>query len=295
MFKEKALENYYSILAKERKPEYLNLSKKELQEKVSSACKVFDSCELCERKCKVNRTAGKIGACDVSSLKVNSSFSHFGEEPFFVPSFTVFFSGCNFQCVFCQNYTISQLQEGRVISVEELSQIMLNANSNKNLNLVGGDPTPFLPWILDALSRVELNVPVVWNSNLFLSEKSFDLLNGVIDVFLSDWKYGNDECAEKFSGIKNYSEIISRNHEIAFNQSEVVIRHLMLPGHLNCCTKKILEEISFKFQDKVVVNLMDQFRPEFKAREYGLNSFLSKEEFSQAVSFAEELGLNFIT
>jgi putative pyruvate formate lyase activating enzyme len=294
VFNENALKNYNSILTKEKKPKYLNLPKEKLKEKVSSSYEILNSCELCERKCGINRNAGKIGVCNVSFLKINSFFPHFGEEPFFVPSFTVFFSGCNFKCVFCQNYTISQFREGNEISVQELSSIMQKANSCKNLNLVGGDPIPFLPWILDALQRTKLSVPVIWNSNLFLTEKSFGLLHGVIDVFLSDWKYGSNSCAEKLSGIKNYWETISRNHSLAFQQAELVIRHLILPGHFQCCTKKILQEISYRFQDKVVVNLMNQFRPEFKAIEYGLDRGISREEFQKAVSLAEELELNFI-
>ncbi len=295
MFNKNALKNYYAILSGEQKPAYLNLPKEELKKKVETAYAILDSCELCKRKCRVNRNSGEIGVCGVSGLRFNSAFPHFGEESFFVPSYTIFFSGCNFKCVFCQNWIISQKREGQDISVEELSRIMLKANSFKNLNLVGGSPAPFFPWILDALQKTELKVPVVWNSNFFMSEKSMDLLNRVIDVYLSDWKYGNNVCAEKFSAVKNYWGIISRNHKTAFSQTDLVIRHLVLPNHFECCTKKILQEISSSFGEKVVVNLMDQFRPEYKAREYGLNRMLSQEEFQEAVSFSEKLGLNFIT
>jgi putative pyruvate formate lyase activating enzyme len=176
-----------------------------------------------------------------------------------------------------------------------LAKIFEKANQYKNLNLVGGSPTPQLPFILDALNRMELKVPVVWNSNFFMSEKAMDLLKGVIDVYLSDWKYGNSACGEKYSGVKNYWETISRNHLKAFRDRELVIRHLLLPNNFECCTKPFLEFVAKNFGKKVVVNLMDQYRPEFNARGYPeISGWISGVEFSIALGLAKKLGLEFI-
>lgn len=279
-------------------PKHLALKRSgELAERVKQAYKIMDSCELCERFCRVNRNQGQAGNCGVKGLRVNSAFAHIGEEFFFVPSWTVFFSGCNLHCVFCQNWQISQMHQGQDMGVEELAEIFEKANDCKNLNLVGGSPTPFLPWILDALNRMKqpLKKPVVWNSNFYMSLQSMELLSGLVDVYLSDWKYGNSKCAERLSKVPRYWEVVERNHRLAFKDAEVVVRHLVLPNHFECCTRPILERIAELFKDKVVVNVMAQYRPEYRASEYEeINRRLKPEEFAKAIALAEKLGLNYI-
>ncbi len=291
------LERYERILKGKEKPKYLSLKESsELKKRVENASQILESCTLCERKCKVNRLKGEIGNCGISNLRIDAAFDHLGEEPFFVPSWTIFFSGCNFHCVFCQNYSISQLHEGRDISVRELADIINSAGFCKNINLVGGSPTPFLPWILDALQNASIEKPIVWNSNFYMSKESMDLLMGLVDVWLPDWKYGNNKCAERLSSVKNYVEVIKRNHQLAFEDAEVVIRHLVLPNHFECCTAPILKYIASNFGRKVVLNLMNQYRPCWHASEYSdINRTLTREEFQKAVDLAKRLDLNFIT
>ena len=168
--------------------------------------------------------------------------------------------------------------------------------TNLNVNFVGGDPVPCLPFILKTLRFVKSDIPTVWNSNFYMSEKSMSLLKNIIDVYLSDFKYGNDDCAERLSKARNYTKIVKRNHLLAFKDSELVIRHLVLPGHVKCCSMPIMDFIAENFKDKVVLNLMDQYRPEYLAENYKeINKSLSREEFNEAVEYAEKLGLNFIT
>jgi len=291
----KALQRYEDILKNKEKAKFL-IAKESgiLKEKINDAYKILEHCTLCERKCNVNRKE-KLGFCRVGYKPIiSSAFVHLGEEPMLVPSFTIFFMGCNFNCQYCQNYPISQwYEEGYKISINELSQIIQNTNC-KNVNFVGGEPTPHLPFILNALIKVEKNIPIVWNSNFYMSLDAMDLLKGVVDVYLSDFKYGNNKCAERLSKVKNYFDVVSRNHLLASNDSEMIIRHLVLPNHFDCCTKPILEWIAENLGNNVVVNIMDQYRPCYNARNYKeINSTL-KDECAKAIKLARELNLNFI-
>nr|MCK4929652.1 radical SAM protein [Nanoarchaeota archaeon] len=292
---EKALPNYLKILRGEKKPRF-KLNNKLLDEKIKTAHKILENCELCEHKCKVNRSKDKAGVCTVGDkLNVSSYFVHLGEEYFIVPSFTIFFMNCTFKCQFCQNWTISQgFEIGHTFTEEELASIIDTHSHCRNMNFVGGEPTPYLPFILKTLKFVKSNLPVVWNSNFYMSEKSMELLKGMIDIYLSDFKYGNDKCAKRLSKIDNYMEVVKRNHLLAFKDSELVIRQLVLPNHFECCTEPILEFIAKNFKDKVIVNIMDQYRPEYKAKDYPeINRGLQKKEIEKAMNYAEELGLNF--
>ena len=151
------------------------------------------------------------------------------------------------------------------------------------MNFVGGDPTPNLNYILQVLKACTAAIPVVWNSNMYLTEKSMQLLDGVTDLYLTDFKYGNDECAKKLSKAEDYMKIVPRNHLLAEKNADVIIRHLVLPGHLECCTYPALEWIS-KNLKKSVVNIMFQYRPDFNAMDYpGIDRYLTYEEKKRAL------------
>jgi putative pyruvate formate lyase activating enzyme len=291
-----ALKNYLEILDGKRKPKFKSIGKI-LDSKIKEAFKILESCELCERKCKVNRLNKQLGWCNVGDkMEISSYFTHLGEEYFFVPSFTIFFISCTFSCQFCQNWSISQrFEKGTIMKEDELAKIIDKHSHCKNVNFVGGDPTPYLPFILKTLKSVKVNLPVVWNSNFYMSEKSMKLLKGVVDVYLSDFKYGNNKCAKRLSKVSNYTKVVKRNHLLAAKDSELVIRHLVLPNHFECCTKPILEWIKDNLGKKVIVNLMDQYHPcwnSFKHKD--INKPLSFEEFGRAKKYAEDLGLNFV-
>lgn len=295
----KALPRYREILLGRQKARFIIARENSLlKKKVDEAYNILKSCELCERRCHVNRAEGKLGICKAGNKPlIASAFQHWGEEPFFIPSFTIFFMGCSFHCQFCQNYAISQLYEsGHFITIKELAEIIDENSWCRNVNFVGGEPTPYLPLIFDCLQHVKSNIPTVWNSNFYMSEISMGILKDIIDVYLSDWKYWNNECAERLSKVENYLEIIRRNHDLAFKDSEMVIRHLVLPNHFECCTKNILKYISDNYGEKVIVNIMDQYRPVWKAHLYpDISRNLTGMDFKKAVNYAEDLGLNFIT
>jgi putative pyruvate formate lyase activating enzyme len=245
----------------------------------------------------VNRLAGEVGYCRVGESKVSSKFVHWGEEPELIPSYTIFFSRCTFGCVFCQNWDISQRDSGECVPEKDLARsIERMIGGVRNVNWVGGDPTPNLIYILEVLRQCNAPLPQVWNSNMYLTESAMSLLDGITDLYLSDFKYGNDDCAGRLSRITRYFEVVSRNHAIANRQAEIVLRHLVMPNHVECCTKPVMDWIAGNLDtSRVRVNVMDQYRPEYRAREYeGLDRRLSNNEFLEAYRYAEHLGLNIV-
>lgn len=264
--------------------------------KLELARLIIAECSLCERKCKVARTDGKKGHCKVLESKIASEFLHWGEEPELIPSYTIFFSGCTFNCVFCQNWDISQSTMSGTYIEPKIVAEMIERRSARNVNWVGGEPTPNLAYILQVLKYCNANLPQVWNSNMYMSLETMRLLDGVIDLYLSDFKYGNDKCAERLSNVKNYFEIVARNHKIANAQTEMIIRHLVLPNHGECCSKPVLNWITENLDlNRVRVNVMAQYRPEYKAYKYeDLSRGLKSSEFLEAYKYAGELGLNLV-
>jgi putative pyruvate formate lyase activating enzyme len=261
--------------------------------KAALAGRIMDACCLCERACLADRRGGKKGACGVLAPRLASEFIHHGEEPELVPSHTVFFSGCTFRCVFCQNWDISQFPEAGIEITPRRMAELIERRSARNVNWVGGEPTPNLGFILNVMTMISKNTPQVWNSNMYMSREAMELLDGVIDLYLSDFKYGNDSCAGRLSGVKDYWRVVTRNHLEANRQCEMIIRHLVMPGHTECCSKPVLEWIAKNLDTgKVLVNIMDQYRPEYKAHEHpDIDRRLKIGEYRSVVKCAEELGL----
>jgi len=272
--------------------------------KFEIARRMLENCRICERACGADRSRGEKGHCGVLEPRISSTFLHMGEEPDLVPSYTIFFSGCTFNCVYCQNWDISTRPgSGDIIEADTLAR-MIEAKEGhsgsrlgmqykaRNVNWVGGDPTSNLPFILDVLRRCSANLPQVWNSNMYLSQDAMKLLDGVVDVYLTDFKYGNDECARRLSNAPDYLRVVKRNHLLGRAHAEMIIRHLVLPGHLKCCTEPVLSWIAENLED-VRVNVMAQYRPEFRAREFPeLSKPLKMPEFQAAIDIAERLGLD---
>jgi putative pyruvate formate lyase activating enzyme len=164
----------------------------------------------------------------------------------------------------------------------------------RNVNWVGGDPTSNLKFILEVLTSSETNLPQVWNSNMYLTEETMKILDGVIDVYLTDFKYGNDGCGQRLSKVERYWEITTRNHLLACEQAELIIRHLVLPNHVECCSKPILDWIAENLKN-VRINVMAQYRPWHQASEYPeISKSLNPSEFLEARNYAYSLGLDLV-
>ncbi|MEM3989043.1 MAG: radical SAM protein [Desulfurococcaceae archaeon] len=278
----------------------LNVPKYSLLDvKIELAKRMMEECSVCERRCGARRLEGKTGVCLMADeCIVHSYFHHVGEEAPLVPSGTIFYGGCNFKCVFCQNWDISQVKarSGLVVSPIDLAKIQaeLRRSGARNINHVGGDPTPHLAFILESLKYLDVNVPQLWNSNMYLTVESMKLLKDVIDIWLPDFKYGSNACAERLSRAPKYFEVVSRNHLIAYESSEMIIRHLVLPNHIECCTKPVLKWIS-ENTPKALVNIMDQYRPEHLVlrspdKYPDVSRRLKYSEISEAYRYAEEIG-----
>ncbi|MGB9853530.1 MAG: radical SAM protein [Candidatus Bathyarchaeales archaeon] len=269
--------------------------------KIEIVKRILGKCHFCVRRCGVNRLKGEIGFCRCGTeIMVSSIFEHMGEEPELVPSGTIFTMGCTIRCKHCQNWTISQwLEKGEAFTPEKLAKEVeyLRKSGCRNVNLVGGEPTPWLEQWLETFKHVNVNVPVVWNSNTYYSRETAQLLAGFADVYLLDFKYGPCECAERISEAPRYWDVCTYNHLAAKKYGELIIRVLVLPNHLECCTKPILNWISENLDKETRVNLMFQYRPEWRAHEIPeLRRRLTRDEMETAIKLAREAGLkNFIT
>ncbi|MFH1786411.1 MAG: radical SAM protein [archaeon] len=290
------LERYSRVLSGNELPNFkISREQGDLSQKAGEAEILLHSCALCEHNCRVDRHT-TAGVCGVGAeMRVASDFIHLGEEPELVPSYTIFFAGCNMKCQYCQNADISQnALAGHPVKPWSLAYMIDSHPTAKNVNFVGGEPTPHLAGILRALTEVKSNIPVVWNSNMYLSEKGMSLLDGAVDVWLTDFKYGNDKCAKRLSKVGNYWKAVTRNHKLAETTkypSELLIRHLALPGHLECCTKPIIDWISENLNNPRI-NILDQYRPQYEAHKYKeINRPLKPEEHGEAVRYAKKLGL----
>lgn len=291
------LENEENIVNRYIKGDYPKINLLKLKSVISN--KIIENCSLCEWRCGINRKEKKVGVCRLDDQTyISSVFIHIGEEAELVPSYTIFFSHCNFKCVFCQNWDISQHHSGRIIPPEILAEAIDKEWHNRrirNINWVGGEPTPNLHYILRVLNLVRESVPVVWNSNFYDSIETMQLLNGIVDVWLPDFKYGNSECALKYSKIPNYFETVTRNFKMLSEWGEeILIRHLIMPNHVECCTKPILKWLKENMDlSHTRLNLMDQYRPEYKAHNFPeISRRISESEWNEAFKFAKSLGIS---
>jgi putative pyruvate formate lyase activating enzyme len=275
--------------------------------KVLISKKILQECHFCERRCGLNRTKRELGFCRLADKSiVTSAFLHIGEEPPLIPSGTIFFTSCTFNCVFCQNWTISQewgdidnIWEGRFVNPITLSKIMnkIYEEGAKNINWVGGDPTPNIHTIIESLTHFQANVIHLWNSNMYTSSEGMDLLLDIMDFWLPDLKFHDNVFAKEMTKAKNYWEIATRNIKSAYDQSssEMIIRHLVMPERLEADTFPILDWCA-EYVPLAFVNIMGQYHPEHKIHgdpQYNsLTRRVTPQEMDKARKYADKLGIH---
>ena len=272
----------------------------------------LEKCKICPHNCGVNRLNGNIGRCKSNgNIKLAMASIHNFEEPCISGengSGTVFFSNCNMNCVFCQNYKISQQGLGREISIEELAEIFIDEqNKNaENINLV--TPTMYVYHIIEAIKIAKnkgLKIPIVYNSNGYENVETIKKLDGYIDIYLPDLKYYDDDLAFKYSGVKNYFENAISAIKEMYNQvgspvldengmmkKGLIIRHLVLPNNLQN-SKDVLKWINDNIDKKVFVSVMAQYFPTNRAKEFPeINRKLTKEEYEEIENYLYSLDLD---
>ena len=272
---------------------------------------LLENCNICPHKCNINRNKGKIGRCKATNkIKVALYSVHNFEEPCISGekgSGTVFFSNCNLNCIYCQNYEISQQGRGKEISIEELSDIFIEQQKRnvENINLV--TPTSYAPQIIEAIKiarKKGLNIPIVYNTNGYENVETIKMLDGYVDIYLPDLKYYYNDIARKYSKIDNYFEIATKAikemekqigktviDENGIMKKGIIIRHLVLPNNIEN-SKKILKWIRENMNNDTYISVMAQYFPTYKAKEdLELNRKLTKQEWRGIEEYIEKLGI----
>lgn len=289
---------------------YLSLSSREIKRRGFELFTRLSNCDICPRECRVNRILGKKGVCGSDyKLKISTYSLHFGEEPpisGYKGSGTIFFTNCSLKCIFCQNYTISQLGEGDEYEIEDLAKMMIYLQNlgAHNINLV--TPTHYSPHIILAISIAKdlgLKIPILYNTSGYEKVEILKYLEGIVDIYLPDAKYGVKELAKRLSNAEDYPEInISAIKEMVRQvgfmklnregivERGVIVRHLILPNNVEN-SKIVLKNLKENIGSNLTISLMTQYYPCFKVlgdREFGRR--ITKEEFIEVLKFFRELG-----
>ena len=292
-------------------PSYLRLWETgAFSERVKKVGDLLVPCRLCPRECRVDRLAGQTGFCQQGGqARLAKALPHFGEEPPLIGeggAGTVFFTGCALRCLYCQNYQISQEGLGEEVSTVALADIFLDLQQHgcHNLDLVS--PTPHWPFILESLELAiprGLRLPIVYNTHGYVSLELLKCLEGVVDIYLPDMKYGTDESARTLSQVSDYTrhnraavrEMVRQVGRLKTDSGDVafqgvLVRHLVLPEGLSG-TSHVLQEL-LEISHRIPLSLMSQYRPCHRAQDHpSLNRPLTGEEYQQALGAAENLGL----
>lgn len=269
------------------------------------------SCKLCPHRCGVNRIEGKVGRCRASDkAKIALASLHFYEEPCISGengSGTIFFSHCNLQCKYCQNYEISHLGKGKEITILHLAEIMIHQQEKgaENINLV--TPTMYVLQIIEAIKMARksgLKLPIIYNSNGYETIETLKQLEGYIDVYLPDFKYWDNELGERYSNVTNYCEVVTKALKEMYRQvgapildergmikQGLIIRHLVLPGYIEN-SKKVLHWIKENIDSEVYVSIMAQYFPTYLAKQDDtINRKLTQKEYEEIEKYLYYLNI----
>ena len=271
----------------------------------------YENCLLCPRKCGINRRTGQTGVCGVSSeIKVARAALHYWEEPCISGkrgSGAVFFSGCSLHCVFCQNREISDGKEGKVISKERLSDIFMElaGKGANNINLVTpGQYIPDIVWAVNDAKSRGMKLPIIYNTSGYENVTELKLLEGIVDVYLPDFKYMDSTLSAMYSRAKDYpsvakkalSEMVRQQPDVVIDdatgiiQKGVIVRQLLLPGHVNDA-KAVLKYLYDTYHDRVYISMMSQFTPIALEDYPEINRTVTKREYERLVNYALEIGI----
>jgi putative pyruvate formate lyase activating enzyme len=268
------------------------------EERLAEARQHYRRCLLCEHRCGADRLAGRRGPCKAGSeARVFRHRVEYSEEAELIPSHLFYLSGCDLRCAFCiAEVNAFDPRRGRVLTPEFFQEALAWGRQHKarTLQWVGGEPTIHLPAILEAMAPCPQVPPVVWKSDFYSTPAALALLDGVVDVYLADFKFGNDACARRIGGVDRYVEVVTRNLTLAARQGDLIVRHLLLPGHFDCCYRPIVQWIR-RYLPAVKFSLRDGYLPYWQARHHEeLSRPLSRFDAGRARDAAREAGLNLV-
>jgi putative pyruvate formate lyase activating enzyme len=293
-------------------PSYITLHEKgELSQRIKLLKEFLKECRLCPRECRVNRLDGETGVCQAGSeLMVSSVFPHFGEEPPLVGyqgSGTIFLTHCNLRCLFCQNYDISHLGGGERITSSDMARNMIRLQEMgcHNINFV--TPTHYAPQIVGSLPEAiekGLRLPIVYNCSGYESMEVIRLLEGIVDIYMPDVKYLDEKHSKRFSNAPDYPEVIKKilkemhrqvgdltTNAKGIAERGLLIRHLVMPNEV-ASSEAVLKFIAEEISVHSYVNIMDQYRPEYRAHEYPeINRRITHKEYMEAIQWAKHYQL----
>lgn len=269
---------------------------KEAGERAEKARESLRCCKLCPRLCGVDRTGGEKGYCGLDdSVRCFREMLYWGEEEELRPSHQVYFAGCSLRCGFCTvGEWNKQPEAAEELDGAEMSKKIAERRKEgaRTLNLLGGEPTVSLHGVLELLGRVEPTIRVVLNSNMYYNDIVERLLRGFADVYLADLKCGNAECAGRLLGAADYTEVAKRNILESRRDGELIVRHLVLPGHGECCLRPILSWVADELPE-VKLSLRGDYVPPAES-DSAPAEYLRRQELDSAMDLAKEMGLNLI-
>jgi len=258
----------------------------------------YRACTLCEHRCGVDRFVGQRGRCRAGvEGRVWRQRIEYGEELELIPSHLFYLSGGNLRCEFCvQGAEAFDPLQGRALEGRWLRETIdwgLGQGA-RNVQWIGGEPTIHLPAILSASAACDRLPPVVWKSNFFATEETWDLLDGLIDVYVADFKFGNDRCAKRLAGVDDYLAVVTRNLLLVAGRARLIVRHLLLPGHFDCCYRPIVDWMG-RSLPHTAISIRDGYLPSWRAgRHQELRGPLDRHSAAQAYALAVDSGLNVI-
>lgn len=274
--------------------------------RVAQALRVFERCDLCAHRCGVDRTAGGRGPCGAgSSARVFLAQTEMVDERSLCPVFAVSFSGCDLRCDFCITGRSSwdpaagSVVSGPGVGSEPLDELASSArqalqSGARSIMILGGEPTLHLPTVLDLVARLPNDAQLIWKTNAHGTESARELLEGLFDVWVADYKFGQDSCAERLARVPRYTEVVRENLRWAAQHSRLIVRHLLMPGHLDCCWVPVARWLAEELPG-IEVSLRDGFWPGwFSSRHPELTVPGSARDHAKARSIAADLGLNLI-
>jgi putative pyruvate formate lyase activating enzyme len=255
-------------------------------------------CHLCAHHCGVNRLNGETGLCHAGAeARFFSAQVEVSDELELIPTFAVALSGCDLRCDFCITGGPSwNPRAGQPLRLEAMAQQAVSALANgaRTVMVLGGEPTIYLPTVLKLVAALPDSAKLVWKTNAHGSVQARELLDGMFDVWLADYKFGNDICAQKLAKVQDYTAVVRENLLWANDHSELIVRHLLMPGHIECCWRPVAEWMARELPE-VKVNLRSGFWPAWhSARHPELRETVSSQETALAWETASECGLNLI-